>query len=70
MSTLDEHLDGVLPLPEQREGWSINDDAAAEWALRKLTHLKAAMDADRKLAEAEVERVNAWLAEKQRAYEN
>lgn len=48
---------------DARERFRVTDDAKAEWALRKLARVRARKATNEQLAEAERERVAAWLAD-------
>lgn len=66
MTTLAEHLDASIEEPqteEERESFSIRDEGAANWALRKLARIRAEQEKNADLARLEIERVNAWLDE-------
>lgn len=47
--------------PDQREGWQINDDELAAWALRKIAAAEAEIARVRALADAEIARVQAFV---------
>lgn len=51
--------DGPEPEPE---GWTVDDDTSAEWALRQLGRAKAELAALDDHARAETDRVKAWRA--------
>ncbi len=48
-------------IPYDRERFRITDDGAAEWALRKLHAFRAKMEENRRIAEAERQRIDSWL---------
>jgi hypothetical protein len=45
----------------QRESFRILDDAGATWAMRRLHDITQKMDANRAIAESEIQRITAWL---------
>lgn len=70
-SLRDFDTDPVLPTDEaERERWRIDGDNTAAWAMRKAAALQARIDANTAIAEAEYERVQAWLAEVNRPIEH
>lgn len=48
-------------VPYDRERFRITDDGAAEWAIRKLHTLRSKMEENRRIAEAERQRIESWL---------
>lgn len=58
---LDEFDPAPPVLDADRERWRIEDDSAAEWALRKLASLRGKMEENRRIAEAERQRIDSWL---------
>lgn len=75
MSTLEEafakHMDESLQ-PEgiaAVENFRINDDVAADWALRKLAVIEKRMTDARALGNEEIRRVAEWLEEERERYE-
>lgn len=46
---------------EQRERFRVDTDEKASWALRKLAHIRARKASNELIAEAERDRINAWL---------
>ena len=53
-----------------REAFTVDDDAKADWALRKLRSLRRKQEQNQKLAEAEVQRVSEWLSKVNTDLEN
>jgi hypothetical protein len=53
-----------------REAFTVDDDAKADWALRKLRSLRRKQEENQKLAEAEVQRVTEWLSKVNTDLEN
>lgn len=72
VADLRDHMDESLEpenLAREREGFRIDNDGAADWALRKLAVIEKRMaDADA-LADEEIQRVQEWLAQKRDEYE-
>lgn len=54
---LQEYLDQE---EQVKEGFKIEDDQSANWALRKIKSLKQQMQQNLNLAEAEIERIAEW----------
>lgn len=63
--SLDEWLDALDEVDEQykseHERFTINDDSAAAWAMRRLRALRQRQATNTGLAEAETSRIAAWL---------
>lgn len=69
-AALSEHLmaDGPdLDAPETRDRWRIDDDTAANWALRKLAAAETEKARIRHEAQAEISRVQAWADDAEQA---
>jgi hypothetical protein len=49
-----------------RERWTIDDDDAAGWALRKLAAAQAERDRIKRVAQAELARIETWAADADR----
>lgn len=49
------------PTPVDREQFVVDNDAKADWAIRRLGSIRAKMAENAALAQAELDRVNAWL---------
>jgi phage host-nuclease inhibitor protein Gam len=47
--------------PVQRETFTVDNDAKADWALRKLGAIRAKIEENKAIAQAEAERIAAWL---------
>lgn len=69
----EDHMDESLQpesLAREKEAFRIDNDGAADWALRKLAVIEKRMkDADA-LADQEIQRVTEWLKAEQDRYEN
>lgn len=77
---LDELLLSIYPEPDEipeddeqqaevRERFRIRDDSQATWALRKIRKIRKQVESKRALAQAEIERINAWLESELRRLE-
>lgn len=55
-------------MPKQ-EQFTITDDNAANWALRKITQLKAAQARRAQFADAEIQRITSWQKQRDEADE-
>lgn len=53
-----------------REVFTVDDDAKADWALRKLRSIRRKQESNIKLGEAEIKRVAEWLSQVNTALEN
>lgn len=51
---------GIPEAPEERERFRIETKEQAAWALRKMSHIKAEMDENTQVAQAEIDRIAAW----------
>lgn len=80
MSALEEFLLSVYPEPDEipeaeeeqqavRERFRIHDDSQAVWALRKIRRIREAVAAKQALAQAEIERIQAWLESETKSLE-
>lgn len=54
---------GIPEVPEERERFKIESKDQAAWALRKMSRIKAEMEENNKVAQAEIERITAWRNE-------
>lgn len=67
MSALEERLLEEMQPPievtEDDERFVIDNDHAADWALRKIAQKQRQIEANRQLAEDEIARITAWLEE-------
>jgi hypothetical protein len=61
---IDRYHRGEPLLPEQTVPWSVGDERAAEWALRKLARLRAEMQEAEDQADEYRSQVDAWLADR------
>jgi hypothetical protein len=53
-----------------REAFTVDDDAKADWALRKLRSVRRKQAENQKLAETEIQRVTEWLSKVNTDLEN
>lgn len=53
-----------------REAFTVDDDAKADWALRKLRSVRRKQEENQKIAEAEAQRVSEWLSKVNTALES
>lgn len=53
----------------EREAFVVDDDAKADWALRRLSSLRRKQEENKRLAEAEIQRVTEWLSQVNTALE-
>lgn len=53
-----------------KEAFTVDDDAKADWALRRLSSIRGKQNANTKLAEAEIQRVTEWLSKVNTDLEN
>jgi len=53
-----------------REAFTVDDDAKADWALRKLRSVRQKQEANAKLAQDEIQRVTEWLSKVNTDLEN
>ena len=62
----------TLAAEEQQEceGWKLADDAAADWAIRKIAAERAELTRIKELADAEIARIKEKVAAAERRYEN
>lgn len=44
----------------EREAFSVKDDKAANWALRKIKHLQGQQESNNQLAQEEVDKIQEW----------
>ena len=67
MTELDDHLaippEGWDPDPEQRERFVVDNDAKANWALRKLARTRAEKERLTHQAQQKIAHVETWLAD-------
>jgi len=54
---------GIPEVPEERERFKIESKDQAAWALRKMSRIKAEIEENNKVAQAEIERITAWRDE-------
>ena len=54
---------GIPEDQEQRERFKIESKDQAAWALRKMSKIKAEIEENNKVAQAEIERITAWRDE-------
>lgn len=54
---------------EETQGWIIDDDVNAGWALRQYSLLDAELERKKNLAKEEQERIKAWLGQEQEKIE-
>ena len=54
---------GIPEDNEQRERFKIESKDQAAWALRKMSRIKAEIEENNKVAQAEIERITAWRDE-------
>lgn len=59
--TIPHELDEVLETEERREAFRVNDDGAAEWAIKRLAEIRAVIAERQRFHDAEVERLRVWL---------
>lgn len=52
------------PMPAAAQRFIVDDEAKAEWALRKLARAEAEMARDRALATEEIAKISSWLEER------
>ncbi len=61
---LQEYLDKQLPEgDEERQGFVIDDEEKANWAMRKIKHLQDKKAEKEAIAKAEIDRIKQWLEE-------
>ena len=56
--------------PQTPEAFTVDDDSKADWAMRKLAHLRRKQAENQSLAEAEIKRVTEWLQTVNRSLES
>lgn len=69
---LDSVLDEAYAAPEdeeQRQRFQITDEGMADWAVRKIAKARHEFDEAGKVADAQIARINDWLARKKRDME-
>jgi len=59
--TIPHTLDDELASDEKRAAFRVNDDAAAEWAITRLSEIRAEQAAKQRFARLESDRVQLWL---------
>lgn len=67
INNLDEFEIEEAPI---REAFTVDDDAKADWALRKLRSVRRKQEENQKIAEAEAQRVSEWLSKVNTALES
>lgn len=67
INNLDEFEIEEAPI---REAFVVDDDAKADWALRKLRSLRRKQEENQKIAETEAQRVSEWLSKVNTALES
>jgi len=68
MSNLVQQSNSLQDFLDQQEGveheaFTVKDDKAANWALRKMKHLQGQQEANNQLAQDEVDKIQAWNKE-------
>lgn len=56
----DEYLSHIESHLQQSGGFEINDDAAADWAIRKIAQAQQRIEARKRFVEAELQRLADW----------
>lgn len=67
INNLDEFEIEEAPI---REAFTVDDDAKADWALRKLRSIRRKQEENQKIADAEAQRVSEWLSKVNTALES
>lgn len=66
-----ESIWDLMESPDTTEqGWAIHDDSTADWAVRKIADERAELERIRELANAEIERIQARVAEAEKRCES
>jgi hypothetical protein len=60
----------LVEAPQTPEAFTVDDDSKADWAMRKLAHLRRKQAENQALAEAEIKRVTEWLQTVNRSLDN
>lgn len=60
---LRKHLLDAVEITGEREHWSITSDEEADWALRKQSAAEREISRIRRMAQTEIDRIQAWAAD-------